>query len=102
MSDRTFLRRYDISREDRLRTNIALERVDRDSYLSIAGWAVQTMRVGERQGLQPVALPEIDYRRRRSVLAGGTLNLQLETAYRWRARRQDAHGPSQRAGGVRG
>jgi LPS-assembly protein len=80
VSDRTFLRRYDISREDRLRTNIALERIDRDSYLSIAGWAVQTMRVGERQGLQPVALPEIDYRRREAdALLGGTLNLQLNT-----------------------
>ncbi len=78
VSDRTFLRRYDISREDRLRTNIALERIDRDSYLSIAGWAVQTMRVGERQGLQPVALPEIDYRRREeNALLGGTLTLQL-------------------------
>ena len=80
VSDRTFLRRYDISREDRLRTNIALERIDRDSYLSIAGWAVQTMRVGERQGLQPVALPEIDYRRREeNAFLGGTLNLQLNT-----------------------
>lgn len=80
VSDRTFLRRYDISREDRLRTNIAIERIDRDSYLSIAGWAVQTMRVGERQGLQPVALPEIDYRRREAdALLGGTINLQLNT-----------------------
>ena len=80
VTDRTFLRRYDISREDRLRTNLSIERIDRDSYLSVAGWAVQTMRVGERQGLQPVALPEIDYRRRiADTLLGGTLNLQLNT-----------------------
>ncbi|RYD92945.1 MAG: LPS-assembly protein LptD, partial [Sphingomonadales bacterium] len=32
-SDRTFLRRYDISRDDRLRNNIRLERIDPDSYL---------------------------------------------------------------------
>src|SRR5690606_26613010 len=36
-SDRTFLRRYDISREDRLRSMIDVERIDDRSYLSIAG-----------------------------------------------------------------
>ncbi|KQT32445.1 organic solvent tolerance protein [Sphingomonas sp. Leaf412] len=90
VSDRTFLRRYDISREDRLRTNLSIERIDRDSYLSIAGWAVQTMRVGERQGLQPVALPEIDYRRRvADTVLGGTLNLQLNTLAIGRKEGQD-------------
>ena len=28
---------------DRLRTTLALERVDADSYFSLAGWAVQTL-----------------------------------------------------------
>jgi LPS-assembly protein len=80
VTDRTFLRRYDISREDRLRTHVALERIDADSYLSIAGWAVQTLRVGERQGMQPVALPEIDYRRRfTDALLGGTIQVQANT-----------------------
>ncbi|ONF95490.1 LPS-assembly protein LptD [Sphingomonas jeddahensis] len=79
-SDRTFLRRYDISRVDRLRTTVALERIDRDSYFSLAGWATQTLRVGERQGLQPVALPEIDYRRRMNGgLLGGAFQFQLNT-----------------------
>src|SRR5690606_13673900 len=40
-SDRTFLRRYDITSEDRLRNNVRLERIDRDSYFAINGWAVQ-------------------------------------------------------------
>jgi LPS-assembly protein len=80
VTDRTFLRRYDISREDRLRTTVALERVDANSYLSIAGWAVQTLRVGDLQGQQPVALPELDYRRRvPDALLGGTLMLQLNS-----------------------
>ncbi len=80
VTDRTFLRRYDISNEDRLRTTLALERVDPNSYLSIAGWAVQTLRVGDQQGMQPVALPEIDYRRRvPDALLGGTLQVQLNT-----------------------
>lgn len=79
-TDRTFLRRYDISRVDRLRTTFALERIDSDSYFSLAGWATQTLRVGERQGLQPVALPEIDYRRRmKEGLLGGTFQFQLNT-----------------------
>lgn len=80
VTDRTFLRRYDISREDRLRTTIALERIDPNSYFSLAGWAVQTLRVGDRQGLQPVALPELDYRRRvPDSLLGGTFQFQLNS-----------------------
>ncbi|CAH0497525.1 LPS-assembly protein LptD [Novosphingobium sp. CECT 9465] len=63
-SDRTFLRRYDISRDDRLRSSLNIERVDDDSYLSIAGWMTQTVRVDDPQGMVPLALPAIDYRRR--------------------------------------
>lgn len=74
-SDRTFLRRYDISRDDRLRSTIEAERINDNSYLSIAGWATQTLRVDDRQGLVPVALPVIDYRRR---LAGPVLGGRVE------------------------
>ena len=91
VTDRTFLRRYDIAGGgDRLRTTFALERVDRDSYFSLAGWAVQTMRVGERQGFQPVALPEIDYRRRLTEgVLGGTVQFQLNTLALGRKAGQD-------------
>lgn len=65
-SDRTFLRRYEISRDDRLRSSLNLERIDNDSYLSIAGWMTQTVRVDDPQGMVPLALPAIDYRRRMS------------------------------------
>lgn len=79
-TDRTFLRRYDISTEDILRNTIKVERIDTNSYLSIAGWAVQTLRVGDRQGLQPIALPEIDYRRRLTdPVLGGRVELQLNS-----------------------
>ena len=79
-SDRTFLRRYDISRDDRLRNNVRIERIDPDSYFSINAWVVQTLRVGERQGLQPVALPEIDYRRRMDDgLVGGRFEFQVNS-----------------------
>ncbi|MBB4154077.1 LPS-assembly protein [Sphingomonas jinjuensis] len=71
-TDRTFLRRYDISRDDRLRTTASLEHIDADSYFAVNGWYVQTMRVNDPQGQQPIAIPEIDYRRivRNSVLGG--------------------------------
>ncbi|OYY69409.1 LPS-assembly protein LptD [Sphingomonas sp. 28-63-12] len=90
-TDRTFLRRYDISRDDILRNSIKVERIDPNSYLSIAGWAVQTLRVGDRQGLQPYALPEIDYRRRieNILVDGGRLNLQLNSLAIGRAAGQD-------------
>lgn len=79
-SDRTFLRRYDISRDDRLRSTAQVERIDEDSYFSIAGWATQTLRQGEEQGLVPVALPLVDYRRRvADPLLGGKLMLQANS-----------------------
>ncbi len=90
VTDRTFLRRYDISRDDRLRTTLSLQRIDQDSYLAFNGWAVQTLRINDRQGLQPVAFPEIDYRRRfTDPLAGGRVQVQLNTLAIGRAAGQD-------------
>lgn len=89
-TDQTFLRRYDISREDRLRNNLKLERIDRDSYFAIQGWAVQTMRIGENSNLQPIALPEIDYRRRiDGGIDGARVMLQLNTLALTRIEGQD-------------
>jgi LPS-assembly protein len=78
-SDRTFLRRYDISRDDRLRSVIEVERVTPTSYFSLQGWGFQTLRAGDRQGLVPIALPIIDYRKRLDSVAGGRLDLQLNS-----------------------
>jgi len=79
-TDRTFLRRYDISRDDRLRTTASLEHIDKDSYFSLTGWYVETLRVNDPQGQQPIALPEIDYRRRfDDGLLGGKFEMQLNT-----------------------
>ena len=79
-TDRTFMRRYDISRDDRLRSMFELERIGGQSYLSIAGWATQTLRAGDSQGQQPIALPIIDYRQRLpDPWLGGQFELQLNT-----------------------
>ncbi len=89
-SDRTFLRRYDISRDDRLRSTVDLERIGDNSYLSVAGWATQTLRVGVDQGQVPIALPEIDWRRRfTDTVIGGKVELQLNTLAITRTRGQD-------------
>ena len=79
-SDRTFLRRYDLSREDRLRSMVRAERIDDDSFLSIAGWATQALLVDTPQGQVPLALPLIDYRHRlQDPLLGGQVELQANT-----------------------
>ena len=89
-SDRTFLRRYDISRDDRLRNNVSLERIGDNSYFSLNGWATQSLRVGDDQGLQPVALPEIDYRLRlQDPLLGGKVELQANSLAIGRSSGQD-------------
>jgi LPS-assembly protein len=89
-SDRTFLRRYDISRDDRLRNTLSLERIDADSYFSLNGWGVQTLRTGDRQGLQAIALPEIDFRLRLTdPILGGKVQLQANTLLIGRTSGQD-------------
>jgi LPS-assembly protein len=89
-TDRTFLRRYDISRDDRLRNNVSLERMDADSYFSFNGWGVQTLRTGDRQGLQAIALPEVDYRLRLSdPVLGGRVEVQANTLMIGRTAGQD-------------
>jgi LPS-assembly protein len=89
-SDRTFLRRYDISRDDRLRSTFSLNRVTRDSFLTIQGWATQTLRLGDSQGQQPVALPLIDYRHRiPDAPLGAVATLHLNTLALTRTNGQD-------------
>jgi LPS-assembly protein len=89
-TDRTFLRRYDISRDDRLRSMFELERIDSDSYLAVSGFATQTLRLGVPQGQVPVALPLIDYRRRIDApIVGGKVELTANTLALFRPDGQD-------------
>lgn len=89
-TDRTLLRRYDISYDDRLRSTISLDRVDSNSYFSLTGWAVQSLRTGVVQGSIPIALPEVDYRRRfTDPIAGGRVELQLNALALGRTEGQD-------------
>uniref|UniRef100_UPI0031588E30 LPS-assembly protein LptD n=1 Tax=Aurantiacibacter sp. D1-12 TaxID=2993658 RepID=UPI0031588E30 len=89
-SDRTFLRRYDISREDRLRSTIQLQRFDDNSYVSIAGWATQALLVSTDQGQVPLALPLVDARYRlEDPVLGGQVELQANTLAITRSEGQD-------------
>ncbi len=89
-SDRTVLRRYDITREDRLRSTVNIERIDANSYFSLAGWATQALLVPVDQGQVPLALPLLDYRRRlEDPVAGGRVDLQFNTLAITRAEGQD-------------
>ena len=89
-TDRTFLRRYDISRDDRLRSSFNLERIDADSYFSFAGWGIQTLRVGDVQGQVPIVLPVLEYRRRIDTPGiGGRLELEANTGAITRTAGQD-------------
>ncbi|GGB61218.1 LPS-assembly protein LptD [Blastomonas aquatica] len=89
-TDRTFLRRYDITREDRLRSTIEAERIGPNSYFSLAGWATQTLRVNDPQGQVPIALPVVDWRLRLpDSIAGGKVEFQVNTLAITRTAGQD-------------
>lgn len=89
-TDRTFVRRYDISRDDRLRSSVELERIGQDSYFSFAGYATQTLQSSRNQGQIPVALPVLDYRHRfDEPLLGGRIETQVNTMALTRVDGQD-------------
>lgn len=89
-SDRTFLRRYDISREDRLRSTLNAEYISQDTYFTLAGWATQTLRAGQDQGQVPIALPAADFRTRiDDPVAGGQVTVQLNSLNILRPEGQD-------------
>lgn len=78
-SDDTYMRRYDISNNDRLRSFYRLERFGETSYLRAQARAFQGLRVGDIQGLtEPLVLPEIDWFYRPPItLAGGSIDARV-------------------------
>ena len=89
-SDKTVTRRYDITRDDRLRNFVNAERISADSYVSIAGWAFQGLRADDIQKQIPIALPAIDARVRIEPPAiGGIVELQANSLSILRLEGQD-------------
>lgn len=90
VTDRTFLRRYDITRDTRLRSMVDIERIRDDSYISIAGWAFQGLRTTDNAGQQPVVLPAIDARfRLADPIWDGKIELQANSLSILRTEGQD-------------
>ena len=78
-SDKTVTRRYDITTDDRLRSVVNVERIGPDSYISIAGWAFQGLRVDDVQKQIPIALPAVDARFRLDDIAGGKVEVEANS-----------------------
>lgn len=79
-SDDTFLRRYDINQDDVLRSFYRLENFGSSSYLSVEGWAFQGLRLTDRGGETPIALPLIEYRwRPEAKLLGADFDILANT-----------------------
>ena len=89
-TDKTVTRRYDITDDDRLRSFVNAERITPNSYVTIAGWAFQGLRVDDVQKRIPIALPAIDARFRLDPpMLGGTLELQANSLAILRLEGQD-------------
>ena len=79
-TDKTVTQRYDITRDDRLRSFLNAERITPDAYISIAGWAFQGLRVDDVQKQIPIALPAVDARFRFGApTIGGTVEVQANS-----------------------
>jgi LPS-assembly protein len=79
-TDKTVTRRYDLTRDDRLRNVINAERISPNSYITIAGWAFQGLRATDDQESIPIALPALDARfRLGDPVMGGKIELQANS-----------------------
>ena len=79
-TDKTVTRRYDLTRDDRLRNVINAERISPNSYVTIAGWAFQGLRSTDDQDTIPIALPALDARfRLGDPVLGGKVELQANS-----------------------
>jgi LPS-assembly protein len=88
-TDKTVTRRYDITNDDRLRNLVNLERIDANSYISIAGWAFEGLRVNDVQKQIPIALPAIDARLITDDVVGGRITFQANSLSILRLQGQD-------------
>jgi len=89
-TDKTVARRYDLTRDDRLRNFVNAERISTDSYVSIAGWAFQGLRGSDVQERIPIALPALDARfRLDDPILGGKVELQANSLAILRLEGQD-------------
>ncbi len=89
-TDDTFNRLYRLDFDDTLRSTYALERQTRNSYLSFAGWAFQSLRANDPGGQIPFVLPLVNYDWRPDTLfAGGHFQVGANSMSLFRTQGQD-------------
>ena len=89
-TDKTVTRRYDLTRDDRLRNVVNAERISPNAYITIAGWAFQGLRPEDEQKQIPIALPAIDARfRLDDPILDGRIELQANSLSILRIEGQD-------------
>ena len=89
-TDDTFNRLYGLGYDDMLRSTYALERQTSDTYLSIAAWAFQGLRVSDRPGEIPFVLPLVDYDwRPQAPVLGGRVRVGVNSMNLFRTDGQD-------------
>ncbi|MEQ8695891.1 MAG: LPS assembly protein LptD [Bauldia litoralis] len=60
-SDKTYLRLYDISTAESLKSRVWAERFSDRSYLNVEGWSFQGLRAGDDEKTTPAVYPNIEF-----------------------------------------
>jgi len=85
-TDDTFNRRYGLDYDDSLRSTYNLERFGPESYLSIAAFAFQDLRVGRDNGQTPFVLPLVDWRwTPQQRVLGGLISIEANSLALYRS-----------------
>ncbi|HSF97000.1 MAG TPA: LPS assembly protein LptD [Thermohalobaculum sp.] len=80
-TDNGYLRRYDISDEDRLTSELFLRRYREEGFFDLTAVYFQSLRDDEPSGTIPTAIPDFDYRREYSEpVLGGDLGFFASSA----------------------
>ena len=78
-SDKSFLRQFDYSNDDRLTSEANVTRTRREDFLEIGTIGFQTLRDDEDQDTVPFILPDVSYRRRAPApLIGGMAGIDFD------------------------
>lgn len=89
-SDNGYLRRYDISDDDRLTSELYLRRYRPEGYFDLTAVYFQSLRDNEPSGTIPVAVPDFDFRREMPDKAlGGDLGFFASSAVLVRGQGRD-------------
>jgi LPS-assembly protein len=98
-TDDTYLRRYDLSDDNTLVSNIFMEAMRGRDYAAVNAWAFQGLQVDDDPGATPLILPMIDYQAiSKPGAVGQTMNLGANFVSLTRNQGADSHRLSAEAG----